>query len=94
MEWLTDRELDELDAFLHGETPGNGPTVLPMLDGLGALLRSYPRLAHELRATRSELKVLRAHVAQASHAQQAAERELSIAHARITALEGQLRGAA
>jgi hypothetical protein len=84
---------DELDAFLRGETPGNGPTVLPMLDGLGALLRSYPRLAHELPAAR-ELKALRAHVAQASRAQQIAEHELSIAHARITALEGQLRGTA
>jgi hypothetical protein len=94
MEWLSDRELGELDEFLRGTAgPGNVPAFLDTLDGLVALCRAFPRLSHELRSLRGEAQRLRLTVAQTSENARRLERELAVARGTIEGLERQVRAA-
>jgi hypothetical protein len=95
MEWLSDRELDTLDDFLRGDAgAGSGPAFLATIDGLLALCRAYPRLAHEVRALRGEAQRLRQTVAQTSAEARTLESELKVARATIAGLEGKIRKSA
>jgi len=93
LEWLSDRELGELDDLLRGTGPGNVPAFLDTLDGILALCRAFPRLSHELRALRSEAQRLRQYGAQMADKAQRLERDLTVARSTIDGLERQVRAA-
>jgi hypothetical protein len=94
MEWLSDRELDELDDVMRGHAgPATGPALLAGITGLVTICNAYPPLSHELRTLLAEAKRLHQHVAQASADVRRLEGELAVARAKITGLESQLRAA-
>jgi hypothetical protein len=94
MEWLTDRELGELDDLLRGNTDaGNCSAFLATLDGIVALCRAFPRASSELRSLRGEAQRLRQQVALTSEQTRELETELRLARAQIEGLERQVRAA-
>src|SRR4030095_1394379 len=65
MEWMSEPELNALDAFARG-IDGDGLVFLATVEGALALCRAYPRVSHELRAQRQAVKRLEQGLARTS----------------------------
>jgi hypothetical protein len=84
MEWMSEQELNALDAFARG-IDGDGLAFLATVEGALALCRAYPRVSHELRAQRQAVKRLEQGLARTSRTEAQLRAENQMLHDRVAA---------